>query len=175
MKVVAWDDRAGGVVVQVDGPVGQPGAYVWLPYPADGETVPEIAKEYPGGAGRHSNTYPSPGLKRGLPALRLFVTSERELAETVAYVKAYRESRALPEVRSTASLDASAHRPRRQAIPREVQREVWHRDEGRCVQCNSQKDLHFDHIIPFSKGGNNTVRNIQVLCARCNLSKGNRI
>ncbi|MFE8875298.1 HNH endonuclease [Cobetia amphilecti] len=33
----------------------------------------------------------------------------------------------------------------------------------------------FDHIVPFSKVGGNTVRNLQILCERCNLSKGNRI
>ncbi|WP_367278187.1 HNH endonuclease [uncultured Photobacterium sp.] len=64
---------------------------------------------------------------------------------------------------------------RREAIPRAVQREVWQRDGGRCVECESKVKLCFDHIVPFSKGGSNTVRNLQLLCERCNLSKGNRI
>nr|WP_284507468.1 HNH endonuclease [Caballeronia sp. AZ7_KS35] len=66
-------------------------------------------------------------------------------------------------------------RPRREAIPRVVQREVWQRDGGRCVECSTREKLCFDHIVPFSRGGSNTVRNIQLLCERCNLTKGNRI
>jgi hypothetical protein len=176
LKVIAWNVRPDlGVVVQLDQPVPS-GAYVWLPYPRDGQTVPEISKEYPAEAGRHSNTYPSPGLGRGLPALRLFVRSEQELDETVDYVKAYRDARRLPEVRNRSSLfEPRRSRRRRRAIPRAVQREVWERDQGRCVECGAQDRLHFDHVIPFSRGGSNSVRNVQILCERCNLSKGNRI
>lgn len=47
-------------------------------------------------------------------------------------------------------------------IPKHVQREVWRRDNGRCVECGSNKNLEFDQIIPFSKGGSNTTRNIQL-------------
>ena len=64
---------------------------------------------------------------------------------------------------------------RREAIPRAVQREVWQRDGGRCVECGTREKLCFDHIVPFSRGGSNTIRNLQLLCERCNLSKGNRI
>jgi hypothetical protein len=42
---------------------------------------------------------------------------------------------------------------RRDSIPRDVQQEVWRRDQGRCVECGSQDRLEFDHIIPWSKGG----------------------
>jgi hypothetical protein len=65
--------------------------------------------------------------------------------------------------------------PVREAIPRPVQREVWRRDQGRCVQCGSRERLHFDHIVPVSRGGSSTARNIQLLCETCNLTKGNRI
>ena len=58
------------------------------------------------------------------------------------------------------------------AIPQDVKIEVAVRDGGRCRQCGSNKELHFDHVIPWSKGGPNTVDNIQLLCGTCNRRKG---
>src|SRR3990172_8245951 len=52
---------------------------------------------------------------------------------------------------------------------------VWNRDGGKCVKCGSQEKLEFDHIIPLSKGGSNTARNVQLLCETCNRSKGDSI
>lgn len=63
----------------------------------------------------------------------------------------------------------------RQPIPDDVQIFVWNRDGGRCVKCGSQEKLEYDHIIPFSKGGNNTARNLQLLCESCNREKSNAI
>jgi hypothetical protein len=61
-------------------------------------------------------------------------------------------------------------------IPTAVKLEVWKRDHGRCVMCGSDENLHFDHIIPFSRGGASlTSNNVQLLCARHNLQKRDRI
>jgi len=189
-KVKAWDIRRDlGVVVEVNQPNKDQRANVWLPYPPDNQPVPEIALEYPGEAGRHSNTYPSPGLGRGLPALKLIIRTESELCDTLEYIRALRDSLPLPEIRPNQIEEnaqpiqvdvsrmplAEEKPPRREAIPRVVHRDVWHRDGGRCVECGTRENLCFDHIVPHSRGGSNSVRNLQVLCERCNLSKGNRI
>src|ERR1700756_404076 len=42
-------------------------------------------------------------------------------------------------------------------IPQKVKIEVSVRDQGKCVQCGSTDDLHFDHKVPWSRGGTNTV------------------
>jgi hypothetical protein len=61
-------------------------------------------------------------------------------------------------------------------IPASVKVDVWKRDKGRCVLCGSRDNLHFDHIIPYSKGGSSLVaENIQLLCARHNLAKRDKI
>jgi uncharacterized protein (UPF0248 family) len=73
------------------------------------------------------------------------------------------------ELLPTAGDAASRH------IPHEVRIAVWQREQGKCVQCSSTTYLEFDHIIPFSKGGASTVNNVQLLCRRCNLAKGNRL
>ena len=48
-------------------------------------------------------------------------------------------------------------------IPQDVKIQVAARDGGRCRQCGSTQDLHFDHVIPWSKGGANTVRVIHMI------------
>ena len=61
-------------------------------------------------------------------------------------------------------------------IPSLVKLEVWKRDNGSCVLCGEKKNLHFDHDLPYSKGGTSLVAgNIRLLCARHNLSKGAKI
>ena len=64
---------------------------------------------------------------------------------------------------------------RSRAIPNGVKDAVWNRDNGCCIQCGSSINIEFDHIIPFSKGGANTYRNIQILCQTCNRVKSNKI
>jgi hypothetical protein len=61
-------------------------------------------------------------------------------------------------------------------IPTQIKLEVWKRDKGCCVRCGSSKNLHFDHIIPYSLGGSSkSAENIQLLCAKHNLEKHDTI
>lgn len=63
----------------------------------------------------------------------------------------------------------------RERIPESVRVEVWRRDQGKCAQCGSRERLEYDHIVPVSRGGSNTARNVELLCEACNRAKGNRI
>jgi hypothetical protein len=70
------------------------------------------------------------------------------------------------------NLNGSSHR---RPIPDDVKLLVWSRDGGACVKCGASKDLHFDHIIPYSRGGSDEAENIQLLCRACNLVKSDRL
>jgi hypothetical protein len=61
---------------------------------------------------------------------------------------------------------------KRAHIPSAIREAVYMRDGGKCRNCGSTRDLHYDHILAFSKGGSDTVENLQILCQSCNLSKG---
>jgi HNH endonuclease len=63
----------------------------------------------------------------------------------------------------------------RRSIPQDVKIAVSARDGGQCRQCGSTAQLHFDHVIPISRGGANTVANIQLLCGACNRAKGAKL
>jgi hypothetical protein len=61
-------------------------------------------------------------------------------------------------------------------IPSEVKKEVWKRDGGRCVMCGETKNLHFDHDLPFSKGGTSiSAKNVRLLRMNHNLQKSAKI
>jgi hypothetical protein len=66
--------------------------------------------------------------------------------------------------------------PHTRLIPTHVKVEVWRRDKGCCVKCGSKVNLHYDHDIPFAKGGSSfTVENVRLLCAKHNLEKSDKI
>ena len=54
------------------------------------------------------------------------------------------------------------------------------RDNCLCRMCGASpaKDpavtLHVDHLVPWSKGGQTVLANLQTLCATCNIGKGDR-
>jgi len=50
--------------------------------------------------------------------------------------------------------------------------ELLARYGGGCLACGSTDNISVDHVIPISKGGSNTIDNIQPLCRECNCKKG---
>ena len=56
---------------------------------------------------------------------------------------------------------------------------VLARDQWTCCSCgrSARQDsvlLEVDHIVPRSRGGTNTLENLQTLCKKCNIGKSNR-
>ncbi|TKB68114.1 MAG: HNH endonuclease [Nitrospira sp.] len=74
------------------------------------------------------------------------------------------------------SIPAVLNPTRRRVIPTAVKLEVWKRDSGKCVMCGATDELHFDHDLPWAKGGTSlAASNVQLLCARHNIAKRDRI
>jgi HNH endonuclease len=72
----------------------------------------------------------------------------------------------------------------RKQLSAEVKKAVWMRDGGMCRQCGipdahafarDGEHLHFDHIVPFSRNGADTINNLQLLCGPCNRVKSNNM
>ena len=80
------------------------------------------------------------------------------------------EEELLTEADELNALDTSLDQTSREPIPDSVRREVWLRDREHCVICGSRDNLGVDHIIPLSKGGSSTARNLHLLCQTCKRS-----
>lgn len=61
----------------------------------------------------------------------------------------------------------------RLTVSEELRNRLLKKFENKCVKCESILNLQIDHILPFSLGGKTTEDNLQVLCKKCNLKKGN--
>jgi len=74
---------------------------------------------------------------------------------------------------------ASAKRRTRREISERQRFRILVRDGFRCRACGASPltqrgiELHVDHILPWSKGGETTDDNLQTKCKQCNLGKGN--
>ena len=73
---------------------------------------------------------------------------------------------------STMNIKKSTH-----AISDKLRYQVLKRDNFKCCACGASPakdpsvELHIDHIIPWSKGGESTLENLQTLCSKCNIGK----
>lgn len=67
------------------------------------------------------------------------------------------------------------------SVPLNLRYKVLNRDKFCCISCGKSPAthigtrLHVDHIVPFSKGGTNSLTNLQTLCEECNLGKSNAV
>lgn len=98
-------------------------------------------------------------------------------AEDVRALVLQRERRNQQKLNTAHSLMRSeeAGRPTRIPISTEIRRAVFERDGGRCVECESNFDLQYDHVLPVALGGATTVQNVQLLCADCNRRKSDSL
>jgi 5-methylcytosine-specific restriction endonuclease McrA len=51
---------------------------------------------------------------------------------------------------------------------------IYKRDGYECIYCGSKKKLTIDHVLPRSKGGDNSWKNLVTCCHSCNLYKADR-
>jgi 5-methylcytosine-specific restriction endonuclease McrA len=65
------------------------------------------------------------------------------------------------------------------SINEKLRLRIFKRDNYACVICGKSPAthhgtiLHIDHMIPVSKGGDNSAGNLRTLCDKCNLGRGN--
>jgi len=103
--------------------------------------------------------------RQAMEAFVEFVNSEDESNYEIEEFK--------PEINQK---DEIVYKHKTKRIPSErLKVQVLMRDGNICRLCGAVltgENIHFDHIIPWSKGGETTFENLQVLCAKHNLAKG---
>lgn len=66
----------------------------------------------------------------------------------------------------------------RKLMTTKLRKQIMERDNYTCKICGKympdEVGLQIDHIIPIAKGGKTISSNLQVLCSKCNGSKGKR-
>lgn len=60
-------------------------------------------------------------------------------------------------------------------FPKNLENLAWNRDHGKCRLCGNDEQLRYSHVIPLSKGGSNTLRNVQLLCESCDRKETDKI
>lgn len=109
------------------------------------------------------------------PYLRRFRSWTAALESFVAYANAS-ETGSAP-ANGVSSPPEGARRTSRDPSLR-LRFQVLQRDRFACRSCGASPatragiELHVDHIMPWSKGGETVVENLQTLCNKCNLGKG---
>ena len=109
--------------------------------------------------------------------LRHYGTWYKALESFMAYISEIEDDFTIDVSESINTSSVIKHKTKREPSDR-LKVQVLMRDGNRCricgVECSGGlHNIHFDHIIPWSKGGETTLDNLQVLCSACNEAKGN--
>jgi len=102
------------------------------------------------------------------------------------FINSEEKSEALPTetenadqvIESSSQLGVPRHKTKREISDR-MRFKILMRDGFSCQSCGKSPttergvELHVDHILPWSKGGETVEENLQTKCAKCNLGKGN--
>lgn len=111
---------------------------------------------------------------RGLFELRDYNYVERDGRKVFEFVLSITDQKQIKPQHSLTQAISDIEQTRQ--IPGKVKLAVFKRDEGKCTKCGSKDNLHFDHILPYSRGGTSLrEENIQLLCARHNLQKSAKL
>jgi hypothetical protein len=51
----------------------------------------------------------------------------------------------------------------------QIRRIVLKRDNYKCCNCDTTKNLHVHHIVPIKRGGSNKETNLITLCEKCHI------
>ena len=71
----------------------------------------------------------------------------------------------------------TATRPKRTRMGADIRKDLYRRQQGRCLYCGSRQRMDLmdiDHKVPLARGGSNQRNNLQLLCRTCNVRKGAR-
>jgi 5-methylcytosine-specific restriction endonuclease McrA len=127
--------------------------------------------------------------KHAYEARRRAENPERERARLATFRKANREQlrqrrrevyrQNIEHYRLKRRQEAMLRQARKLAASVEVvdYRAIWERDQGICYLCGGvigPSDVHYDHVVPLSKGGAHSMANIRATHSLCNLSKADR-
>ena len=97
-----------------------------------------------------------------------------EQDEVLALINSYdlQLKKKISEAKTASAAGRAPDGSLREMIPEDVRHAVCQRDAGAWRLCGATSDLQYDHLIPVSMGGANSVDNLQILCGPCNRRKG---
>ncbi|MEI6285346.1 MAG: HNH endonuclease [Bacillota bacterium] len=119
---------------------------------------------------------------------RRFGSWRKALEAFVKYINSDEESDASDRANKTDSVsiqsfpeEAVARHKSKRDINLRMRFIIMSRDKFKCRVCGASPAtepktiLHVDHIVPWSKGGETELENLQTLCSKCNLGKGDYV
>lgn len=117
------------------------------------------------------------GWRKALEAFVVYINAEEDAYEpTAPEENDSHVSQCKKESNSIEKATMPKHRTSR-SINTRLRFKVLARDNFKCCACGASPakdpsvELHVDHIIPWSKGGETKIENLQTLCSKCNLGK----
>lgn len=96
-------------------------------------------------------------------------------AKNTDRVKQWREDNP-EEYRAQNKLRKARMRAAGKMATKEELAELYEQSEDSCMYCGIRlhKEYHLEHMTPIVRGGTNNIENLAIVCADCNLSKGDK-